>query len=192
MNISDIVPLLNHVRRLSDNRYIACCPAHEDKNPSLSLRESGKRILVFCHSGCNFKEITNALGIDPQDWFDDQVIPVHVRAAREVRQQEIKARTYMHRLDQIRVKQLAKELRQRDERKQRISAAVVAGIINENDGLDLLGEVYDGYSELEYEFWQLLEQTDMDEEPIPDPMTEAEQKQWIEKLTAYFAEQKHQ
>lgn len=36
----------------SGTRWTACCPAHDDKNPSLSLRDEGDLVLWRCHAGC--------------------------------------------------------------------------------------------------------------------------------------------
>lgn len=44
------------------NGYIACCPAHDDQNPSLSIREAdGGELLLRCHAGCKFEDIIAAL-----------------------------------------------------------------------------------------------------------------------------------
>jgi hypothetical protein len=40
---------------------MARCPAHKDKRPSLSIREEGDRILVYCFSGCRQKAVIDAL-----------------------------------------------------------------------------------------------------------------------------------
>jgi len=46
----------------SAGRGIACCPAHEDKNPSLSLTDgSDGRLLLHCHAGCDFGAVRDAL-----------------------------------------------------------------------------------------------------------------------------------
>ncbi len=44
-------------------RYgIARCPAHGDKNPSLSLSDGeGDRLLARCHAGCSFTDILDAM-----------------------------------------------------------------------------------------------------------------------------------
>lgn len=44
-------------------RYgVACCPAHDDKNPSLSLANGPSgRLLLHCHAGCSFEAILGAL-----------------------------------------------------------------------------------------------------------------------------------
>lgn len=44
-------------------RYgLACCPAHDDRNPSLSLSDgAGGRLLARCMTGCDFTSILDAL-----------------------------------------------------------------------------------------------------------------------------------
>lgn len=41
--------------------WIACCPAHDDKTPSLSLRDEGDRVLWHCHADCPQDEVGRAL-----------------------------------------------------------------------------------------------------------------------------------
>jgi len=48
------------------------CPAHEDRTPSLSVRDGGDKILVHCHAGCSVDEVCGALGISIRDLFYDQ------------------------------------------------------------------------------------------------------------------------
>ena len=51
---------------------MACCPAHDDRNPSLSITLKGTKILVHCFSrGCTFDEIRIALGLGVLDFFTD-------------------------------------------------------------------------------------------------------------------------
>lgn len=65
MAIDDLLSRLDRVKRTGPDRWIARCPAHDDKGPSLSLRELGdKRILLFCFAGCSVHEIVSALGMD--------------------------------------------------------------------------------------------------------------------------------
>ena len=48
--------------------WTAHCPAHEDKNPSLSINQADDgKILLKCHAGCEFKAITSALGVNPKE-----------------------------------------------------------------------------------------------------------------------------
>jgi len=68
MTAREILPLLKHVRPRSDG-WVACCPAHADSNPSLSVRESKDRVLLHCHAGCSPLAVANALGIEMSDLF---------------------------------------------------------------------------------------------------------------------------
>lgn len=56
----------------SGKGFQACCPAHEDSNPSLSIEEdpSGK-ILIHCFAGCNKEAICRALDIKLSDLFNN-------------------------------------------------------------------------------------------------------------------------
>jgi putative DNA primase/helicase len=47
--------------RKSGSGWIARCPAHDDRNPSLSLREADGKILVRCHAGCDQRAVVAAL-----------------------------------------------------------------------------------------------------------------------------------
>lgn len=65
--MSDITALLarlDHVRGTHD-RWTACCPAHQDNNPSLSIRllDDG-RVLIHCHAGCGAAAVLDAVGLD--------------------------------------------------------------------------------------------------------------------------------
>ena len=43
---------------------MACCPAHDDHNPSLSITElSDGRILMKCWAGCEVTSVVSALGL---------------------------------------------------------------------------------------------------------------------------------
>ncbi|MEW6572574.1 MAG: CHC2 zinc finger domain-containing protein [Bacillota bacterium] len=65
----DVLPRLISVRK-AGHGWVACCPAHDDKHPSLSVGTGRNgRVLLHCYSGCSFHEILSALGLDykPQD-----------------------------------------------------------------------------------------------------------------------------
>ena len=52
---------LERFKKLGVNRYVACCPAHEDRNPSLSITQGKDRLLVHCFAGCTQAEVIDAL-----------------------------------------------------------------------------------------------------------------------------------
>lgn len=66
-------PLLSQLSKVSQNgrgQYIACCPAHNDKHPSLAIRQiDDGKILLKCFGGCSTYEIVNAVGMDLSDLF---------------------------------------------------------------------------------------------------------------------------
>jgi hypothetical protein len=51
------------------------CPAHGDRNPSMTVSlSSDETTLFYCHTGCSFEDICSALGIEPSDCFPDTEI----------------------------------------------------------------------------------------------------------------------
>ncbi|MGE0244668.1 MAG: hypothetical protein AB7Q37_03405 [Pyrinomonadaceae bacterium] len=50
---------------------MAQCPAHDDGSPSLSIRDTGEKLLFYCFAGCSFREIADALGIGPLELDGD-------------------------------------------------------------------------------------------------------------------------
>ena len=52
-------------------RYMACCPVHNDTNPSLSVTvkdvKGTEKILLKCFAGCRTEDILEELGLTPQD-----------------------------------------------------------------------------------------------------------------------------
>jgi len=47
--------------RRSGSAWMALCPAHEDRNPSLSIREVSGKVLLHCHAGCSQRDVIQAL-----------------------------------------------------------------------------------------------------------------------------------
>lgn len=54
------------------NGYQALCPAHADRNPSLSIKTGYKAILLKCWCGCSIQNIVQALGLSESDLFFDE------------------------------------------------------------------------------------------------------------------------
>jgi hypothetical protein len=50
--------------------FTACCVAHNDRNPSMSVTERDGKLLVHCHAGCPQDAVLDALGIfdKRKDW----------------------------------------------------------------------------------------------------------------------------
>jgi hypothetical protein len=66
-----ILDRLERVRRTGPGRWIACCPAHKDRSPSLSIRElEGGRVLLHDFGGCETNDVLAAIGLGLSDLFD--------------------------------------------------------------------------------------------------------------------------
>ena len=59
--LSSIASGLNKVKWHGDYEILACCPAHDDRNPSLSVSDKNGKILVRCWAGCTQDEVIGAL-----------------------------------------------------------------------------------------------------------------------------------
>jgi putative DNA primase/helicase len=63
--LTEVLPRLEGVRR-HPGYYVARCPAHTDRNPSLSIREGEDgKVLLKCFAGCLYEAIRDALGEAP-------------------------------------------------------------------------------------------------------------------------------
>ncbi len=64
MSIETLLSRVKH-RETGRGRYIAQCPAHDDKHPSLTLRETDDgRILLHCFAGCSAEEVLSAVSLE--------------------------------------------------------------------------------------------------------------------------------
>lgn len=78
MPVEILLSRLQKVRSLGANRWLACCPAHDDRRPSLRIRDDDGRILVRCMShGCGFVDIVTALGMSASDFFPPGPAPIN-------------------------------------------------------------------------------------------------------------------
>ncbi len=62
--------LLERLRRVhpaGPGRWVALCPAHPDRTPSLSIRLEGDKILIHCFAGCPAEAVLTAVNLT---WAD--------------------------------------------------------------------------------------------------------------------------
>ena len=66
MNADLLISRLDGVRKgARHNSWLALCPAHNDKRPSLSIRETEDgRILLHCFAQCPVHDVLAAIGVD--------------------------------------------------------------------------------------------------------------------------------
>ena len=66
--IDNLISRLRKVKRTGNGQFIACCPAHDDRSPSLSIREvDDGRVLLNCLAGCATEDVLGAVGLDFSD-----------------------------------------------------------------------------------------------------------------------------
>jgi putative DNA primase/helicase len=85
MTLTELLSRLEGVRK-SGAGYVARCPAHDDQKASLSLKEGeDRRLLLWCHAGCETRNVLAARGLSMRDLYPDlpQELPRAVR--RETR-----------------------------------------------------------------------------------------------------------
>lgn len=74
MNVHDFLSRLEKVRKTGHANWTACCPAHQDRSPSLSVAEAADgRILLRCFSECSAEEVVNAVGLTLADLFPERI-----------------------------------------------------------------------------------------------------------------------
>ncbi|UZR29776.1 DNA primase [Methylococcus mesophilus] len=67
---------LSGVRQTGPGKWVAKCPAHEDRTPSLSIRQTEDgRILTHCFVGCGVDDVLVAVGLSVSDLFPPREPP---------------------------------------------------------------------------------------------------------------------
>jgi hypothetical protein len=68
--VNQLLERLELVKQTGKDRWLACCPAHEDRSPSLSVSETDEgNVLVHCFAGCETRAVVNAVGLELRDLF---------------------------------------------------------------------------------------------------------------------------
>jgi hypothetical protein len=63
---------LQKVKKTGSNKWIACCPVHNDTNPSMTITEKDGKTLCFCFAcGATGKDVAEAVGIPVSSLFSD-------------------------------------------------------------------------------------------------------------------------
>ena len=65
-------------------KWIAQCPAHDDRSPSLSIKEAEDgRLLIKCFAGCEAGDVIRATGLEIGDLFPDDMREDYSRRANK-------------------------------------------------------------------------------------------------------------
>ena len=88
MNAQDVLDRLEKVTG-SKGKWMACCPAHQDKSPSLAVTEADDRVLVHCFSGCDTQDVTAAIGLNVADLFYNKLTGAEMTERKRQRFEEV-------------------------------------------------------------------------------------------------------
>ena len=77
--MADIQLLLSRLQGVKkikgSDKWVALCPAHDDKTPSLSIRQlEDSRILINCWSGCGAIDVLESIDMNYQHLMPDDAI----------------------------------------------------------------------------------------------------------------------
>lgn len=82
MSVENLLSRLTKVKPTGRGTWLACCPAHEDRSPSMSIRDCDDgRVLVHCFAGCGVPDILGAVGME----FDALFPPKPIDHAKPIR-----------------------------------------------------------------------------------------------------------
>jgi DNA primase len=74
MAIDVLLSRLAKVKQTGRDKWAACCPAHEDKTPSLVIRAlDDGRILLHCFGGCEALDVVESLGLSMSELFPERL-----------------------------------------------------------------------------------------------------------------------
>lgn len=76
MTVEILLSRLDRVKQTGRGRWVACCPAHDDKNPSLAITETDDgKVLVHDFGGCSVYDVLFSVGLKVQDLFPPKATP---------------------------------------------------------------------------------------------------------------------
>lgn len=83
MHVELLLSRLKGVRSRGPSSWVARCPAHKDRTPSLSITAQGDgRILVHDFGGCEVASVLEAVGLSFQALMPERALTHHVPGQR--------------------------------------------------------------------------------------------------------------
>ncbi len=82
MSVDTLLSRLDRVRPTGKDRWIACCPAHDDKSPSLAVTIKDEKILLHCFSGCSVYDVLFSVGMKAYELFPDSTPRSDLKSTR--------------------------------------------------------------------------------------------------------------
>lgn len=79
MSADPLLSRLDKVKQTGPCKSVACCPAHDDRSPSLAVRElDDSRVLVHCFAGCATADVLHAVGLDFDSLYPERAVGHHL------------------------------------------------------------------------------------------------------------------
>jgi len=78
VSVSTLLSRLDKVRARGNGSWMACCPAHEDTDPSMVVTQADNgNVLINCFAGCTPAEIMASVELDMGALFSDDFVKRH-------------------------------------------------------------------------------------------------------------------
>lgn len=73
MSVEILLSRLSKVRKTGSGQWLACCPAHADRTPSLAIRETDDGlVLLHCFGGCDVESVLDSVGMKFDDLYPEK------------------------------------------------------------------------------------------------------------------------
>ncbi|HIF59752.1 MAG TPA: DNA primase, partial [Rhodospirillales bacterium] len=83
MDVSVVLSRLEKVSGKGDGKWLARCPAHDDRSPSLAIKEVDGKTLLHCFAGCSVHDIVGVLELELSDLMPDN--PAYKKGSNPLR-----------------------------------------------------------------------------------------------------------
>lgn len=76
-DFNDVLCRFDGLHLRSEHEAMALCPAHDDQNPSLSIKAEDGKLLLKCFAGCTNEQVVAAMDLKLSDLYagDGEVVP---------------------------------------------------------------------------------------------------------------------
>ena len=73
MTVEAVLSQCDLVRETGPGKFIARCPAHDDRSPSLAIRVCNDgRVLIHCFAGCEVESVLTAIGLTFSELYPEK------------------------------------------------------------------------------------------------------------------------
>ena len=86
MSVDKLLNGLQKLKRTGNSSWMACCPAHDDRSPSLSIKDNGDgKVMLRCFAGCETIDVLGAIGLDWDDVMPPRQQPERIQTVKPVK-----------------------------------------------------------------------------------------------------------